>query len=174
MVQKSLYDQIQELGINGYKDSLEMAMESQYQKGMAQKESGDYDGATATMNAISGYNDAASQAYESQYQKANALNAEGDYDAAYQRYASITGYKDVDDIIENDDNIAAAAAAWRSQFKVGNTVVYGRYEQDNDAANGKEAIEWIVLNNDRENYTIVSKYALVAHIRSSASMLSAS
>lgn len=121
---------------------------------------GDYDGATAAFQSISGYNDADTQALESQYQKAAALNTAGKYDEAYTIYAALTGYKDVDSLIENDDNIAAAA--WRAQFDAGNTVQFGRYEQDNNTSNGVEAIEWIVLANDGDTATLISKYALDA------------
>ena len=43
---------------------------------------------------------------------------------------------------------------------VGDTIVFGVYEQDNDDANGTEDIEWIVLDKDGENYLLISKYAL--------------
>lgn len=46
--------------------------------------------------------------------------------------------------------------------KVGQTVTFGLYEQDNDAANGAEPIEWIVLANDGESCTLISKYGLDA------------
>ena len=46
--------------------------------------------------------------------------------------------------------------------KAGNTVTFGRYEQDNDPANGPEPIEWIVLTYDEENHRamLLSKYGL--------------
>ena len=150
-------------GISDYNDAATQALESQYQKGMALMASGDYDDATSVFQGISDYNDAATQSMESQYQKAAALNEAGQYDEAFAVYEDLIGYRDVDSIIDNDDNIAAAAAAaaaWRAQFETGNTVTYGRYEQDNDTANGAEAIEWIVLANDGETATLISKYGL--------------
>ncbi len=36
-------------------------------------------------------------------------------------------------------------------IKAGDTVPYGHYEQDNDPANGAEAIRWLVLEADRQN-----------------------
>ena len=80
------------------------------------------------------------------------------YDDAGREYNKIRGYKDVDNIIENNDNMAASV--WRAHFETGNTVTYGQYEQDNDTANSKEAIEWIVLANDGETVTLISKYGL--------------
>ena len=119
-----------------------------------------YDGATTVFRSISGYEDADTQAQESQYQKAVTMNQSGDYDGAYDIFATLSGYKDADSIIENDDNIAAVA--WYARFETGNTVTYGQYEQDNNIANGAEAIEWIVLANDGKSATLISKYGLDA------------
>lgn len=43
---------------------------------------------------------------------------------------------------------------------VGDIVTFGAYEQDNDAADGKEAIEWLVLDKKNDRLLLVSKYAL--------------
>ena len=40
------------------------------------------------------------------------------------------------------------------------TVLFGSYEQDGDAANGKEPIEWLVLDRDGGKALLLSKYAL--------------
>ena len=43
---------------------------------------------------------------------------------------------------------------------VGDVVRFGRYEQDNDRANGAEGIEWIVLDVQGEKALLLSKYGL--------------
>ena len=43
---------------------------------------------------------------------------------------------------------------------VGQTVIFGSYEQDGDTENGKEAIEWIVLDIQDGRALVISKYAL--------------
>ncbi len=43
---------------------------------------------------------------------------------------------------------------------VGDIVYFGKYEQDNDASNGAEDIEWIVLTKKEDSYLVISKYAL--------------
>ena len=43
---------------------------------------------------------------------------------------------------------------------VGGTITFGHYEQDNNSANGKEEIEWIVLARDGDKVLAISKYAL--------------
>lgn len=49
-----------------------------------------------------------------------------------------------------------------SPNQVGKYIIFGAYEQDNDTSNGKEKIEWIVLDIDETNKKalILSKYAL--------------
>ena len=44
----------------------------------------------------------------------------------------------------------------------GDTVVFGRYEQDNNMENGPEPIEWIVLNVDDGKALLLSRYGLDA------------
>ena len=53
------------------------------------------------------------------------------------------------------DYIAALRTA-----NVGDSVFFGRYEQDNNPVNGAEAIEWQVLSKDGSRLLLVSKYAL--------------
>ena len=45
---------------------------------------------------------------------------------------------------------------------VGDTVIFGRYAQDTDAGNGKEPIEWIVLDVQDGKALLLSKYGLYA------------
>ena len=43
---------------------------------------------------------------------------------------------------------------------VGDIIEFGAYEQDNDTSNGKEPIEWLVLERDGDKVLVISKYAL--------------
>lgn len=47
-----------------------------------------------------------------------------------------------------------------SAAQVGDTVRFGSYEQDNDAGNGAEAIEWLVLDKQEGKLLLLSRYAL--------------
>ncbi len=47
-----------------------------------------------------------------------------------------------------------------SKVKKGDTIKFGAYEQDNDYTNGREAIEWIVLEKTKKSLLVISKYAL--------------
>ncbi len=46
------------------------------------------------------------------------------------------------------------------EVKPGDTVILGRYEQDNKSGNGLEPIEWIVLETEEGNALLLSKYVL--------------
>ena len=48
----------------------------------------------------------------------------------------------------------------KDQISVGGSVIIGNYEQDNKSSNGKEPIEWVVLDKDEEGLLLISKYAL--------------
>lgn len=47
-----------------------------------------------------------------------------------------------------------------SSVKKGDVIEFGSYEQDKNYANGKEPIEWIVLEKKSDQILVVSKYAL--------------
>ena len=54
-------------------------------------------------------------------------------------------------------------AASAPKIKVGDTVTFGAYEQDNDTSNGKEPIEWEVLDIESDGTCLlISRYALDA------------
>ncbi len=42
----------------------------------------------------------------------------------------------------------------------GEYITFGAYEQDNNSANGKEDIEWLVLTKENDKMLVISKYAL--------------
>ena len=48
----------------------------------------------------------------------------------------------------------------KTTLKVGDTVILGAYEQDNNSSNGKEEIEWRVLAKEGYKALVISKYAL--------------
>ena len=47
-----------------------------------------------------------------------------------------------------------------SDVSVGSIIKYGYYEQDNDLSDGKEEIEWLVLNKTGNKVYVISKYVL--------------
>ena len=157
--------------LNGYKDSPEQIeicrtaiKEEKYQQAISMMNDGKYDAAIPIFKGLKGYRDSSDKIEachtaikEEQYQKAIELNKSGDYSGAYQIFSIITDYKDVDSIIKTDKNLITAA--YQAQFKVGEIVLFGTYEQDNNKSN-VEDIEWIVLERDGNKALLLSKYAL--------------
>lgn len=88
------------------------------------------------------------------YNDAVAAMEAGDTDKAYSIFSGLGNYRDaaekVRDILEVQfENI-----------KTGDCIKFGAYEQDNNTANGKEDIEWLVLAKEDNKVLVISKYAL--------------
>lgn len=134
-----------------------------YHQAVALRESGQYDDAIAAFAELGDYSDAMTQITETKYQQANNLNAAARYDEAYAIYVTLTGYKDVDKLLAEDDNMiaAAAAAARDAKFAVGNYVTFGTYPQTK-AGNDATPIEWLVLARDGNKALLISRYGLDA------------
>lgn len=45
-------------------------------------------------------------------------------------------------------------------YRPGDIVTFGKYEQDNNGSNGKEDIEWIILARDGNKLLLISRMAL--------------
>jgi hypothetical protein len=85
------------------------------------------------------------------------MNAENIVEA-YEILISLDDYKDSADkanSIYNRYKLEKLKSA-----KVGDYVFFGAYEQDNNAFNGKEDVEWLVLDIKNEKALVISKYVL--------------
>lgn len=60
---------------------------------------------------------------------------------------------------DSEDNVDAFSTEINS-LKIGDTITFGEYEQDNNRSNGKEPIEWIVLDKQDGRALVISKYGL--------------
>ena len=99
----------------------------------------------------------------SRYRNAVALYDAGKYDEALAAFSGIKGYKDSAEFIEKCYIGGAGEEKYNAakSIGIGDTYVFGTYEQDNDLSNGKEEIEWIVLDKEGMSLLLLSKYALV-------------
>ena len=81
------------------------------------------------------------------------------YKEAYQEFINLGNYKDsaqkANQILEKFPFLGA---------EIGDYITFGRYEQDNDTTNGKEQIEWLVLDVVDDKALVISKYVLDAKI----------
>lgn len=148
--------------LGDYSDANEQIAPTKYMQAEELRENGQYEEAIALFTELGNYYDAAAQVTETKYQKATNLNAFGKYDEAYAIYVTLTGYKDVDKLLAEDDNMMAAAAAARNaKFTVGNYVTFGTYPQTK-ARKDATPIEWLVLARDGEKALLISRYGLDA------------
>lgn len=96
------------------------------------------------------------------YNSAIELYNAGKYDEAITAFNALNGYKDSDTQLENCYIGKYGEEKYNliKNIKVGDTYKFGSYEQDNETSNGKEEIEWIVLDKDGMSLLLISKYAL--------------
>ena len=64
------------------------------------------------------------------------------------------------DAAEMTAEVVYAAGSAPEKYMIGDVVILGSYEQDNDLSNGSEPIEWLVLAMEGDRALLISKYAL--------------
>ncbi len=92
------------------------------------------------------------------YNKALELMENGEYAEAFKRFSTLGEYEDSSIMVRrllDEHKLLVHVNA-----DVGETVIFGKYEQDNNWENGYDDIEWIVLENTGSKLLLVSKYAL--------------
>lgn len=112
-------------------------------------ESGDYEAGYAILEEL-GENEAIQS---NKYDRAIKLIDSGDYQTAYTLLQNLS-YKDSAEKLQSIKPLLLAKA------NPGDTVFLGTYEQDNNTSNGKEDVEWLVLEVKDGKALVVSKYAL--------------
>ena len=129
-----------------------------FRRAKALFEAGQYEEAITTLESLNGYGDSETLILECRYAMAMDLTASGRYEEAAAAFEAMDGYQD------STERARAAYVSYEiaqiSEAKVGDYVVFGAYEQDNDASNGKEAVEWQVLEKDGDSALLISRYAL--------------
>ena len=82
----------------------------------------------------------------------------GKLDKAYRIFNELGDYKDAAD---KAGNIRLTKTKEQlKNIKVGSYINFGAYEQDNNTSNGKEDVEWLVLEVKDGKALVISKYAL--------------
>ncbi len=92
------------------------------------------------------------------YNEAIALMDAGKTVEAYEALIAMDGYKD------SAEKASSIYEEYKSKklksANVGDYVFFGTYEQDNNTSNGKEYIEWLVLDKKDGQILVISKYGL--------------
>ena len=96
---------------------------------------------------------------KAKYDKALELFNEGKIVEAYERFISLKSYKD------SEEKAAAIYDEYEMMIRlrkaeVGEYVLFGSYEQDNNLSNENEDIEWLVLAKEDDQILVISRYAI--------------
>lgn len=160
-VENKNYDEaiaiFEELG--DYSDSADKIPETKYKKAENLVSNKEFDTAIEIFGELGDYNDSADKINETKYNKAMFMSQNGDYDGAIAVFEELGEYSDSAD---------KAKDIYKKQHsfdkKVGHYVSFGKYEQDNNTSNGKEKIEWLVLEVKDGKALVISKYALDCNV----------
>lgn len=126
---------------------------------------GKYEEAITAFQELNGYKDSAEQINKCndamndiKYNDALKMLEEEKPVEAYESLLTLDGYKDS---AEKANEIYNNYASVRFDgSRAGDTVFFGTYEQDNNNSNGKEKIEWEILEKDKDKVFVISKKAL--------------
>lgn len=124
-----------------------------YNKAVNMIDSGDYDAAYAMLEELGNNEAIAASKYDRAMERIDAQ----DYETALALLNGVE-YKDSEEKRES-----IKPNYYRALFtdaSVGDTIVFGSYEQDNDTSNGKEDVEWLVLAKEDNRLLVISQYTL--------------
>ncbi len=126
---------------------------------------GKYTEAIEAFTALDGYKDSNTQIQnckkailDDKYNTAIALMNNGKIVEAYEALITLDGYKDSTEkasSIYEEYKVEKLKTA-----KVGDHIFFGAYEQDNNTLNGKENIEWLVLDKKDGKVLVISNHIL--------------
>ena len=137
---------------------------NKYNKAVSLYKAGKYDDAIEEFKQLNGYKDSEKQIEncvtainEPKYRSAVDLYNAGEYEEAYKEFSALD-YKD--SVEKADDCLFLKQKEGLKDITVGSIIKFGYYEQDNDISNGKEEIEWKVLDIEENKALVISQYAL--------------
>lgn len=149
--------------LGDYNDSKDKISECKYNIANNLMSEGKYDEAIAVFQALGDYKDSEDKtsecryniAAEDKYIIATELMKEGKHAEALVEFEALGDYKD-----SASKSKELKMSLLLKSKTVGDTLYFGTYEQDNNTSNGKEEIEWIVLDKTQKSMLLISKYAL--------------
>ena len=166
--------------LGNYKDSKQQIQNCEkgkkYLKGIEQLEAGNYEDALAFFWGAGDYKDA-TEKYQLCQEKVNEKTNLALEEARKAVDAALTATDQTNNLIdalkilyplqgdaEIDQKITEYERTILENAEVGDTVVLGHIEQDNNATNGEEPIEWNILriteNNGKKRYLVISSLIL--------------
>ena len=101
---------------------------------------------------------------ERDYQTAVRLLNDEKYEEAIAAFSALDAYKDSSEKASEAERLLSELRDKEKEiYVVGAVYEFGQYEQDNDLDNGREPIEWIILDRQDDTMTLISRYALDVH-----------
>jgi len=117
-----------------------------YKKAISLIDAGEYDAAYAILEEIGNTEAIVANKYNRAMECIDAQN----YETALMLLNGL-GYK---------DSVKQYYRLLFSKVTVGDTIVFGSYELDDNATNGKEGIEWLVLAKEDDTILVISRYGV--------------
>ncbi len=140
-------------------------LEKQYVQATDLMKAKQYDEAITIFKSLDDYKDCKEKikeceigVLEEKYNHALTLIDSKKYIEAYEVLTELEKYKDSEE--KRLSIIDEYELAKLKQAKAGEYITFGKYEQDNNTSNGKEKIEWLVLERKNNRILVISKYAL--------------
>ena len=153
----------------------ELANKTAYEEAEELLAKGDYTGAIHAFAKLKDYKDAAAREKEIQeqrYGEAEKLADDEEFEGAIAIFEELGNYSDAKQRVADvekaqKDKIKLLCANQRyaealhfQNLQGGDVIKFGEYEQDNNLENGKEAIDWIVLDVKDNQAFLISKKCL--------------
>ncbi len=149
---------------------VELENETKYNEAVALMDAGQYEKAMVAFKSLAEYKDSydkiqacknaiTEKTNETKYKNAIALMEEQKYEEAIEKFEAIGDYKDSTEMAKSifDEYIGKELKT----ANVGDSILFGKYRQDYfGSGNGKEKIEWLVLDKKDGKILVISKYAL--------------
>ena len=137
-----------------------------YSRALNLIEKENYDKAYAILEDLGDYKNAANEIKKSKYERAQKYFQEKDYLNACKYFGEAKGYADADaKCLESIKKGSLSVKDQISVLGVGNSVIFGFYEQDGNEATDpseKEPIEWIILDKNGSEALLAAKYGIEA------------
>ena len=124
-----------------------------YNKALELIETQQYDQAIEILEELGDYKESAELINDVNFKKAESLYEKDDALGALSVLKNLNTDESKAKIKEIKEKII-------NEANIGDTIVFGEYEQDGDKENGREYIEWEVLDIEENRLLIISKYCL--------------
>lgn len=136
--------------------------ESQYKNAISLMEQNQYEKAIKEFEKLNGYKDSRNKISEAEelflenkYQYAVELYQNKEFEKARKEFELLGDYKNSKVLIKK-----CLMESGVDYSKIGDSYYFGSYEQDNDRSNGKEKIEWLIIERNDNKALLISKYVL--------------